>query len=348
MIRNIIVPKVLDEQTLVTLWLLKSFGKKHFKGADNAKVTSRSVLEAVYKGDLVLVPEGLKQCAGIEGDLVTKVVSKLGLEDNQALLRTIGFFLKSDQGNGVRAMFSLIASTFSEARSISWFMQCIEAKYDEQCSVGNIELENLTDAVAPEIAEAAKNDVAEFSRVIQVKRPDGNDIKVGLVVSQDGKTLAGGLDLLVVQNPVNYGISILGRFSLRDVARILRIEEATRRSGMSTPYARHCWREFSETGVHDKVPQWEYVIDGGTHRICSGINGGQLTTLRIDEVTNLVRIAVDNSFMLYRANKCRQQVCTGSFENPCPWYRWNLTKCRGVRGTMLKEQMALKPRRKEG
>ncbi|NTU98449.1 hypothetical protein HGA64_00355 [Candidatus Falkowbacteria bacterium] len=334
MIKTIIIPKKHDEELLLALWILKTFGKKVFNGVDTARVVSRSVLNQVRDTDFVLAAEHVPGCdKGAEG-LVPGLVRLLGCESDEALSQVVRFFTPSEQqsakGRCLNEVLRLVAATSSDVMTANWFMQCVEAKYEEFSLQGK-------DKVERQLSQAG--DLPEYSRIIRVRRLSGQEARVGFLIAKEASYLDDDLDMAITQHPTCLDISIISNFPLYDVARVLRIEEAIKQASMDMTTARKRWREFSDVGVNPDVPQWSYAVDG-LHVITSG-NSGDLTALRFDEVCTLARLAIDNSFHLHRANMCHQQVCTGTLDNPCGWYRWNLTKCRGVRSTMRRERGAL-------
>ena len=62
--------------------------------------------------------------------------------------------------------------------------------------------------------------------------------------------------------------------------------------------------------------------------------GREPTGLTTDKIVTAVRIAVDTSLFFTdkaKTSPCRDGVCTSSHSAHCPWWRWHLRRCMGIR-----------------
>lgn len=334
MIKMIVLPKKLGLDEMLSLWVLKNFGERVFPGVTAAKIVNRKTDIMLDPTEFMLNSNGLDQAAS----LLEAIVAVCRCEGDPVLGKFLRFY-GGDVGNFFAVAFRHIARSETPTKVIAWGMQTLDALFaDWDVIIPTVPLSAESENA---LARIARIGPMPAERTVKLRRSNGMEIAVEFVVGDGPFELRTPIDLVVAMDNDGTMITVLSRFSLRDVARILRVEELLRENGSerNVLIARRMWFEFSNEGIEPLAPAWYYQRsgDGNQHIITTGIKT-PFTRLQVGEVVTLIRHAMDNRFQAQREHHCLKCRCTASIELPCPWHHWMLSKCRLVRNAQQKER----------
>lgn len=308
-VREIVLPTRPQPDTLVAIFILKTFGEKVFPGVGAAGISVVSVLgegsekEYEEKGTLLLDIGGgrFDHHNRVPQTTTSKLVAEfLGVADHPALAKLLEYAQRDDfYGKGTvsadpldRAfgLSALVAALNKEypkhpEKVLSAVLPLLEAHYHEE--------QRRTDELPKELEEKRANGkTVEFE-----VRQHGKKLKV-IMIHSDNPSLAGFLRSalggkydIVLQRSATGHTNILTRpakhVDLRSLAAAIRLKEAEKRmlDLPETPYA-----EFTQSGRIDAIPQWYY--DRATNSIQNGgLNpqGVEPTSITWEEFEILMR-----------------------------------------------------------
>lgn len=334
MIKTVIVSQAPSFKSILAVWALRKFGSKSLRGIKTAAVKSRKSEKAIYSDEI-----SINTLIG-DDDRLGNIIELCGDVDGK--LKSFFNSCMDNCGQAPAVTFKQKAETLTLAKLLTWSVQTLDSffsefdklekdiptKKPEVISVGQLMRTARVGRIPPE-------------RTIKLRHPNGQEITLGFAVDSAVQfKLDNTVDLAVAITPDATSIVIMSNFSIRSLIRVLRVEELVRkqRSEKSALLASRMWREFAEEGIHPLVPTWNYnkIQQGTRHVITTGVET-PFTQLQIEEIINLIRIAVDNRFQPQREHHCLRFRCTATVDLPCPWYHWMLGKCRQVRNASRKE-----------
>lgn len=336
MIKSIVLPKDPGLGNMLAFWVLKRFGKG-VRGVATARVIQRKTEWPFDSTELALNRATLK-----EGEsLLDAVLSLCKLED--AVLQNFLQFCYADTESKLLTEFSRETKELTLAKLIAWSM----AKFDESFArfkEARPAFQKSHSVFKPEhkLMVAARVGRIPPERTIRLQRPNGEMIVFGFAIDNGKFKLDDGVDIMfIMRGDDATGYTIMSRFSIRGVARALRIAEFMRANRSKANFARisNIWKDLSEVGIHWLAPQWLYEKrESGLHHVVSTGISTPRTFLQVGEMITLVRNAVDNRFEPHREPRCLQFKCNSHPDFPCPWMHLNFGKCRQIRETAKKEQ----------
>ncbi len=179
----------------------------------------------------------------------------------------------------------------------------------------------------------------EYERTAVIEEINGPHglIKMATIITDSGQMNAfarskqgGQIAIIVQQSPTTGSIQIFtnsyNRLQLFDLAKMIRLEEQECRDGMVTVTD---WRRLASEGTMDEVPEWYFhtkgqmLLNGST--TATNITPTKISLMRIKE---LIRIALDPN--TFESPDCKR-LCWSSRREPCPWFKWGMTRCYKLR-----------------
>lgn len=338
-----------DIDEITAQWLLKKFGQKMFPGAENARVVFVEAGSQNYRGrtaeecekDGILMigvgggrfdehPNGGNsrkedECAA------TLVAKALGVDENPALGRILQYVARSDL-KGHTQPFELAALTKdlnalypdTPRRVTGRISELLEAKYHQQVAFWSNAQQALDGAITFEVFEGPSGPIK-----LAIARSDNPE------ASKFARSEAGGGADIVIQHQTRGNTQVFinrksgkGIISLRDLARMVRIEEQK----LKGSFLVRDWNLLAVEGKIEGAEEWYYHPEGEML-----LNGSltapnvPATKISLERLIELTRIAFSGDFELSRAAICRQGRCNSTFQNPCPWFDWGMDRCRRLR-----------------
>ena len=332
----------LDE--IVAIWLLRKFGQNLFSGIDTAKVkfidvaddelTSDDILDLEADGILLIgIGSGRfgkwsrnKKNSKKNDSLVMLVAKELGLEKELTLRKIFDYvsYLGSRKTSSVIDLSFLIQNLYesdhNSQKVMDWVMIALDGIYSSQVrfwqgTKRGFEQDAEIFFIAGNIAVALLVvDNLENSKFDTLVKQSNADIFV--------LQLSSGHIRIFTKNP--------RKIILQEVIKILRLKEAEINGRKIKTLD---WRYLSQVGVIDEVPEWYYdssvpvVLNGGLN-----LENIPPTKLSLKKIKEVLRIAFDNDYWHPKfTSSCKQGFCTATKRNTCPWYSFNLYRCRKLR-----------------
>ncbi len=214
-------------------------------------------------------------------------------------------------------------------------------------------IRKIMDAVGMEQEAFLGTTYKEFQEDAQIYEVAGprDAIKVAMVESDNPQINkyarwknGGGCDAVIQYQTEKGHVQIFASktagIDLTDVAQILRYEEQAAAGKILI----RDWESLRSRGGASTI------IDGEITRLNNWylvgpevlLNGSisapdvQATKLSLEDILKFVTIGINpEAFEVSRKNQClRDQFCSASKKNPCPWHAWGLPRCRKVRAMM--------------
>lgn len=332
---------------LFAIWLLKHHGEETFAGTHTARVMfvpdenilrGRTPEECERNGMLLLGTGGGRfdehpknGAPRKDGECAATLVAKvLGISEKPEFKKLLEFSLKNDTlGIGspfdLARMTNLLNSMYPDdpEKVMEWVFLGLDAKYAEQV--------NFFGTTAEEFARRAT--------IHEIRSPRGEPLRLAVIESdneQIGKYARwdhGGNAAIVIHRKRTGHTQIYTRhkdgLTLRELAQILRFEEQRAKKRIVTTD----WRILAEEGAVTGAEEW-YYHKGGEMLLNGSLTSPKVhpTRLSLSQLVQFVQIAMDaTAFEEKRASRCAQGRCASSRDNPCPWYRWMLQRCRRTR-----------------
>lgn len=340
----------LDE--VAAIWLLKKFGEEKFPGVKDAKITfggsggeappGQSAAAWESQGRLFVGVGGGRfdehptlQSGRKENECAATLVAKeLGVADNPALEKILQFVLNNElKAAGhpfdIASILKILWAVWPDLHEaiIKWAILALEAKYEEQ----------------RRFFEETGKEFKEKARIEEVVGPIGRPLKIATIQSDNelvnkfARSEFGGRMAVVIQQHPSGNVQIFTNAAyglvLFDVAQMVRLEEQERKGQLVTTD----WKELMKEGKVAGAEEWYFFCPpGGT---ASALFNGSLTAknvpptrIPLQRLTELVKIGISPStFEPQRLSDCQRGTCVSSVNNPCPWYRRGLQRCRKIR-----------------
>ena len=330
----------LDE--ICAIWLLRKFGEDKFPGASEASM----VFEGAggddlagfsgdeYEGEGVILigvgggkfdeHPGVKTFGKKDECASTLVAKELGIENELALERILRFAKASDlkagnqpfdMANMVKAMHH--ANPDDPCLVVNWTMQGLDAKYLEQVNF-----------------LAAKGEIQNKASLEEIQGP-GRKIKLAYGVSESEQFNSACRNqgaAVVIQKRSSGNVQIYTAkkegLILDDVARMLRMDEQEAKGNVVTTD----WKTLASEGKVEGAEEWWFQRAGQMLLNGSLSCPNTPTHLSLEQIKDIVKIGVNPTcFETNSMEKCKKGICTSTPGNPCPWYRYGLSRCRKIR-----------------
>ncbi len=323
----------LDE--IVAIWLFEKFGTAEFL----EKFAPDGVLQVGVGGGVFDEhPDTKNGEARKEGECAATLAAKaLGVDDDSALEGILKNVLSRDLKGGAQP-FELAALVDLRNRChpnepgkvIEWAIGPLEDKYQTQLQF----LEAKTEF--EEKAEVERVPVGERTLSLVAICSDSNQMCKFARSAHGCKA-----DIVVQKHPSSGYVQIFAspksRVGLKDIARMLRLEEQREKDNIVTTD----WGRL-EAEKTEGAEEWYFHPKGKM------LLNGSLTTpnvptrLSLERIRKLVRIGINpQAFEPLRAQRCQEGYCSSTRSNQCPWYDWGLHRCRQIRWKMKNPDKAL-------
>ena len=262
------------------------------------------------------------------------VAAALHLKNDQAVQRMLEYVVPDDlQGSaGPFSLATLIVTMYGAYEDdphfvIDWALVAIRTNFSKQ--------EHFFDETMREYEERAN--------VTKVRRRNGKCAIVSIEsddpqIASLARSKYGNRASVVIQRKSNGQILISANkghgVKLKDVARLVRMEELKAKGIAGTD----SWKDLEVEGTLPQVPEWHYFEVGAM--VMNGSNTHPdvpATRLSLEQVTDLVQIALSVEFEPSHESSCLIDECTNRID-PCIFYPLGLLRCRSVR---FKEQQRL-------
>lgn len=329
----------LDE--ICAIWLLRKFGEEKFPGAGAASITFAgsggedlsgfSAEDFETEGAILIGVGGSRfdehpgvKTFGKPDECASSLVAKeLGIENDPALERILRFTKNSDLKGGnqpfdLAALVKSLHHVFPNEsdKVMNWTMLALDAKHQEQ--VHFLEAEN-------QLGEAETEEIRGPGRSLKMVSGFSDSEQFNSAARKQGAAI-------VIQRRSSGNTQVYTnnkeRLVLYDVAQMLRVEEQEAKGNVATTD----WRALASEGKVEGAEEWYYQTAGQMLLNGSLSCPNTPSNLGLERIREIVKIGVDPScFEPSRADKCRKGICTSTRDNPCPWYRYGLNRCRKIR-----------------
>lgn len=357
-VTQVVVHDKLHLDELLALWLLLRFGQEAFPGIETAvleisgtggkTIDGRQAEEWELEGALYVGTgggrfdehrdEGKGKCCA------QLVAEALAIEDDPALGKIMDFTVRGDTKGGnhpfdiaymVKTMHSIGEPL---AKVLSWASQALQAVYaDQQRFFGALAMEfkeearistvpNPKEDGEPRVICAIESDEPAIDRYARSKH--GCDAAAVIVKNSKGQ----------VQIYANKKKGVY----LDDAAVMIRLAEQRKAGQIKTSD----WKVLAAEGNKIEGAEAWYYHPEGRFLLNGSLTAPNVppTLLSLNEIMDLVRIALTPAFEPARAEQCRQGKCASSAKNPCPWYQHGLKRCRQIRFQRHEQQAHNHPR----
>jgi len=324
----------LDE--IVALWLLRRFGERVFLGASRAPLWTIEITHNLpEKENELLIGVGggrfddhYKNGKRKKGECAaTLVADALSIRNDPALSLILEETRKADT-NRVSSMFHL-------ANLVKVWHRTHPENYQEIIDLVFRFLESVYIEQQSFFFET-KQEIEKNGKLEEIRGGQGK-IVLAVVVSENSQVSAAarkffGAGVIIQKNPQTGHVQIFtnhkDHIRLNDVARVINIREQELDEGVRITD----WNLLEQEG---QIPggRW-YYFKKGEMLLNGGPNARNVPPTRIplEEIVRLVKMALDpKCFETTRALLCSEGVCSSTPENPCPWYKFGLTRCRKIR-----------------
>lgn len=332
----------------VTIFLLRKWGEKMFPGISTAKIVyvdsgskpfeDLSVDEWEKRGKLAVGVWGSRfdehpitanselkkgECSA------TLAAKELGLINDPSLEKILRFATNNDLNAAAHPfdlayIIKLLHSQYPNEpdKVMDWVMMGIEAKYWEQSR----------------FFTATMQEFKQIAKIEEIRGPDGRLIKMTTILSDNeqmnkfARSEYGGCAAIVLQkrSSGNVQIHTNNQFGIRihDIAQMINLTEQEMEGDVRITD----WKILSGEGVIPKG-KWFFHYQGQM------LLNGSLTALHVpptklslEQIESFIRIALNLTvFETKRASECGRGNCVSKENNPCPWYKWGLHRCRKIR-----------------
>jgi len=324
----------LDE--IVAIWLLRRFGDRVFLGASEAPLWFIDITHDLpEKEEEILIGVGggkfddhCKNGKRKKGECAaTLVADALSIRDDPALGLILKETLKADS-NKVNSTFHLANLVKAWYKIYPEFYQGIMDLVFRALEIIYIDQQFFFSETRHEIEKKGKFE--------EIRGPQGK-IVLAVVVSENSQVSAAarkffGAGVIIQKNPQTGHVQIFtnhkDHIRLNDVARVINIREQELNEGVRITD----WQLLEQEG---QIPdgRW-YYLKKGEMLLNGGPNARNVPPTRIplEEIVRLVKMALDpKCFETTRVLLCSEGVCSSTPENPCPWYKFGLRRCREIR-----------------
>ncbi|MDP3901228.1 MAG: hypothetical protein Q8Q38_02790 [bacterium] len=298
---TIILPGKPQADTIVALFLLRSFGKERYPGVEQAKIEAMSLIEKDQKDkeDVLLIDigGGAFDHHGTQKTVSQLVAEDLRIKDDPALQRLLEYVERDerygagtiskdpiDRAFGLSGLISSLTRSMPENTQgvVTAVLPLLEAHYTEQ--------KKWFEELPQEFIEKERNGKAE---TLEMKHK-GKKIRV-ICIEADGQSMASylrsqaGQKADVVAQRLSSGhVNIVTlqqkKIDLRMTAGLLRIEEADKKGRRLLVGP----ADLVEPGRIEDVPEWYYdtatnsLLNGGLHP--KGTDPTRIPFVRIKEI----------------------------------------------------------------
>lgn len=338
----------LDE--ICAVWLLQRFGEEKYPGIREAQLVlggsgGENLMKELSSQELELagiIPIGVgggrfDEHPGIgvskkENECAATLVAKdLGVNDNLVLKKILDFVRQGDLKGGNHP-FDLAALVKAgnhtlpndPERIVEWTMEALDWKYQEQKSFlsANQEIDSSAETrkihgpkgeLTMVVGETSNE---EFSKAARAQG-------AAVVIQRHPKSDKPLSESTQISTNKKFGLK------LQDVVAMLRVEEQQKRGNVVTTD----WATLTSEGKVPGVEEWYFHVVG--QMVLNGSLSAPDTPrskLGLDQIVEIVEIGLNpKSFEPTRQETCLNGICISTSKDPCPWYKYGLSRCRQVR-----------------
>jgi hypothetical protein len=356
---------------ILSAMMMEDYGTDAFvqKYAHNGVIRCGVMYDAFDEHHAPGKEETIDDCAA------TLVAKALGVYDNWPLVKSLDYVHRIDtQGKDPpQALGTLIkhvhkANPSWTARVIEWTKTAFYAKINAAKQTGDFERAAIIALLQEQfpaesrVAEewertldeamesqrqafnAALEEIRSKASIREIPGPSGRRLKLIVIESDNNEASKAGraeefqADIVIQQRTSgNVHIFTNTRAKLRifQLARMLRLEEQRKRNKI----VETDWRRLADEGIcplgiwyfHHKG---QFILNGSLTA-----QNVEPTALLLNEIVELTEISVDPTrFEPSRAILCQAGDCTGTRDNPCPWYGYGLNQCKNARKGKKEEE----------
>lgn len=206
---------------------------------------------------------------------------------------------------------------------LAWLEIVFDALYEEQMTF---------------LTEGKKAFEAANTLVKEIFGPNGVSIKLAVIhseeelVSKYARAEIGGNCAVVIQVLETGHISIFGSrrhgINLVEVIQLLRYKEQEVKGKIIITH----WQDLRVPGKNPAIEEWYLLGDGVVLNSSLTVPGVPATEIPLEQIVEAVEIGINpRAFYREYADKCGNGWCMSTRALPCPWYPWQLERCRAAR-----------------